>query len=173
MKPGHVVLVGLPGAGKSTAGRRAAAEMALGFLVLDEQIATESGLSIPELIARDGESQFRVRERDTMLRTLGGPPTVIAPGGGWAAQPGNLEAVEGIGIVVYLEVTPAVAARRLGDASGRPLLADGPVLERLTELQGRREKYYRRAAHTIATDDKSAAQVAVAIAALARKHAGL
>lgn len=173
MKPGHIVLVGLPGAGKSTAGRRAAAELGVGFVDLDEHIAAESGLSVTDLIARDGEGQFRERERDAMVRTLSGPPAVIAPGGGWSAQPGNLEGVHGKGVVVYLDAGPAVAARRLGDATGRPLLAGGSLLDKLTELHGRREKYYRRAGHTIATEDQSVEQVAAAIAGLARKHAGL
>lgn len=173
MKPGHIVLVGLPGAGKSTVGRRAAAELGVGFVDLDELVTTEAGLSLPDLIARDGEGQFRERERDAMLRTLAGPPAVIASGGGWGAQPGNLEGVQGKGVVVYLAVGPAAAARRLGDATGRPILAGGPLLERLSELHGRRGKYYRRAEHTIATDDKSVDQVAAAIAGLARKHVGL
>ena len=173
MKPGHVVLVGLPGAGKTTAGRGAAAELGVGFVDLDERIATAAGRSVPDIIAQDGEAAFRERERDAMRETLAGPPTVIAPGSGWAAQPGNLDAVEGKGLVVYLAVTPAIAARRLGDANGRPLLAGAPLLDRLTELQGRREKYFRRAEYTVATDEGTARQVATLIAGLARTHGGL
>lgn len=173
MKPGHVVLVGLPGAGKSTAGRLAASALGVGFVDLDEQIAASTGRAVPEIIAQDGEGQFRERERDAMHRALAGPPAVIASGGGWAAQPGNLEAVGGKGMVVFLAVTPSVAARRLGNGDGRPLLAGGPVLDRLTELHGRREKYYRRAAYSIETDTRTAEAVAASIATLARKHAGL
>lgn len=173
MKPGHIVLVGLPGAGKSSAGRRAASELGVGFVDLDEQVVADAGLPVAELITRDGEGQFRERERDAMHRALAGPPAVIASGGGWAAQPGNLEAVIGKGLVVHLAVTPAVAARRLGNGDGRPLLAGGPILDRLTELHGRREKYYRRANHAIETDAKTVQEVATAVAAVARKHVGL
>jgi len=173
MRPGHIVLVGLPGAGKSTAGRLVAARLGVGFVDLDEQIAAETGRPVADIIAQDGEGLFRERERDTMHRVLAGPPAVIASGGGWAAQPGNLEAVAGRGLVVHLAVTPPVAARRLGNGDGRPLLSGGPVLDRLTELHSRREKYYRRANHAIATDAKTVQEVVTAVATLARKHAGL
>ncbi len=173
MKPGHIVLVGLSGAGKSTVGRRAAAELGVGFVDLDEQIAAETGRVVADIITQDGEAPFRERERDAMLRTLAGPPAVIAPGGGWAAQPGNLAAVRGRGIVVYLKATPAVIARRVGDASGRPILAGGPVIDRLSELLGTREKYYKRADHTVETDNLTMTEVSSTLAALARRFGGL
>ena len=77
--------------------------------------------------------------------------------------------------MVYLEATPEVAARGLGDgaAEDRPILAGGPVLERLKELLARREKYYRRADHTIETDGRTDTQVGSSIAVLARRHGGL
>ena len=173
MKPGHVVLIGLPGAGKSTAGRSAAAQLGVAFVDLDDRIAFEAGKTIPEILAELGESAFRSLERDLMSNALAEPPQVIASGGGWAAQPGNLEAVAGRGIVIYLEATAEAAAKRVGDAADRPILQGGSVLEKLTELLGRREKYYRRADHTIKTDGMTDTLVGSAIAALARRHGGL
>jgi len=169
------VLIGLPGVGKSTAGRSAAAQLGVAFVDLDERIAFEAGKTVPEILEELGESAFRSLERDLMGNALSEPPQVIASGGGWAAQPGNLEAVVGRGIVVYLEATPEAAAKRVGDgaAADRPILAGGPVLERLKELLARREKYYRRADHTIKTDGLTDTQVGSSIAALARRHGGL
>ena len=174
MKPGHVVLIGLPGAGKSTAGRSAAAQLGVAFVDLDDRIAFEAGKTVPEILAELGEGAFRSLERDLMSNALAEPPQVIASGGGWAAQPGNLEAVTGRGIVIYLEATAEAAAKRVGDAADRPILqGGGSVLERVRELLGRREKYYRRAGHTIKTDGMTDTQVGSMIAALARKHGGL
>ena len=173
MKPGHVVLIGLPGAGKSTAGRSAAAQLGVAFVDLDERIAFEAGKTVPEILAELGESAFRSLERDLMLNALAEPPQVIASGGGWAAQPGNLETVNGRGITIYLETTPEAAAHRVGDAADRPILHGGTVLEKMKELLGRREKYYRRADHTIKTEGMTDTLVGSAIAALARKHGGL
>ena len=173
MKPGHIVLIGLPGAGKSSAGRSAAAQLGVAFVDLDDRIASAAGKTVPEILKELGESAFRSLERDQMGKALSEPPQVIASGGGWAAQPGNLETVVGRGIVIYLETTPEAAARRIGDASDRPILQGGPVLEKLIELLGRREKYYRRANHSIKTDGMTDTMVGSAIAALARKHGGL
>ena len=172
MKPGHIVLIGLPGTGKSTAGRSAAAQLGVAFVDLDERIAFEAGRTVPEILEDAGEASFRALERDAMGKALTEPPQVIATGGGWAAQPGNMEAVAGRGIVVYLKVSPAVAARRVGDPTDRPILAGGPIIDRLTELLGRREKYYKRADHTIDTDTLTDTEVGSSIAALARRFGG-
>ncbi|HKP29182.1 MAG TPA: shikimate kinase [Gemmatimonadales bacterium] len=167
------MLIGLPGAGKSSAGRSAAAQLGVAFVDLDERIAFEAGKTVPEILKELGEGAFRSLERDLMLNALAEPPQVIASGGGWAAQPGNLEAVAGRGIVIYLETTPEAAAERVGDAEDRPILHGHSVLEKQRELLGRREKYYRRANHTIKTDGMTDTLVGSAIAALARRHGGL
>jgi shikimate kinase len=173
LKPGHIVLIGLPGVGKSTAGRSAAAQLGVAFVDLDDRIAFEAGKTVPEILQELGESAFRSLERDLMSNALAEPPQVIASGGGWAAQPGNLETVSGRGIVIYLEATPEAAAHRVGDAADRPILHGGTVLEKMQELLGRREKYYRRADHIIKTDGLTDTLVASTIAALAKKHGGL
>jgi len=173
MKPGHIVLIGLPGAGKSDAGRSAAAQLGVAFVDLDERIAFEAGRTVPEILEQRGEGAFRALERDVMARALTEPPQVISTGGGWAAQPGNLEQVAGRGILIYLQVTPVVAADRVGDAADRPILHGGPVDEKLADLLARREKYYLRADHTVKTDGLTMTQVGSSIAALARRFGGL
>jgi shikimate kinase len=169
--PLHMVLVGLPGCGKTVAGGLAASRLGSPFVDLDEMIVREQGQSIDRLFAA-GESVFRGLERDAMQRTLNGPPGVIAPGGGWAAQPGNLEAATGQAVLVYLRVTPGTAAERIGDPCSRPLLAGTDPVRRLTELLEQREASYRRAGHSIDTDGRTPEMVADSVVNLARKHGG-
>jgi shikimate kinase len=167
----HLVLVGLPGAGKSAAGRLAAGLLHTAFTDLDEAIVLETGRSIPELFAARGEAGFRDLERERMGRALAASPHVIAPGGGWAAQPGNLAAAGPGAFVVYLSVSPEVAAARLEEARDRPLLRGDP-LTRLDQLLRERERSYRQAGCEIATDAMTPQRVAEALVVLARQHAG-
>lgn len=95
---------------------------------------------------------------------------VISPGGGWAAEAGNLAAVEGRALTIYLYVSPEVAARRVGAATDRPLLAGDP-LPRLRELLARRAPWYRLAG--IEIDAHPAPQVVAAgVVAAARRYGG-
>ncbi len=169
--PLHLVLIGLPGCGKTTAGRLAASRLGAPFVDLDDLITREQGQNIEQIFAA-GEAVFRRLERDAMQRTLDGPPGIIAPGGGWACQPGNLESATGQAVLVYLRVTPGVAAERLGDSAGRPLLAGADPRKRLSELREAREAFYRRAGHSIDTDGRSPEMVAETVVNLARKHGG-
>ncbi len=174
MGPLHVVLVGLSGAGKTAVGQLVAEQLGVGFTDLDQAVGSAAGGSIADIFARDGEHRFRELERDAMGRTLALPPRVIASGGGWPAQPGNLEATEGCGLVIYLKVSPETAAERLKGVSDRPLLAGAPagVRAKLAELLAVREKHFHRAAHTVATDGMTPRAVADAVVTLARKYGG-
>ncbi len=167
-----MILVGLPGAGKTTAGRLAARALRTAFVDVDAEIERAERASIPELFRTRGEAVFRRLERRAVERVLAGPPCVVAPGGGWAAEPGNLPAVRGRSLVVYLATTPAVAAARLGGGPERPVLAGGAPEDRLRALLARRKPYYREADAEIATDQCSAAQVASQVVLLARSRAG-
>lgn len=173
MAPRPIVLVGLPGAGKSVAGRILSTLFGTAFTDLDEVLVRETGSTIPELFARRGEAAFRLLEREAMARALAAPAHVIAPGGGWAAQPGNLEGVEAgsLPFIVYLSVSPDVAAARLEEARDRPLLKGDPQ-HRLAQLLQARERYYQRAAAEVATDAMTPSRVAEAIAVAARRHGG-
>lgn len=166
------MLIGLPGCGKSAAGRLAARLLGAPFADLDEMISHAAGRPVSRIFAEEGEARFRQLEREAMARALAGPAAVIAPGGGWAAQPGNLELAADAALLIYLRVTPASAADRIGDVSSRPLLAGAAPAVRLTELLEDREPYYRRAGHSIDTDGRPLDHVSHAIVRLARTHAG-
>ena len=144
----HLILVGLSGSGKSTVGRLAAQQLRTSFSDIDELIVTGSGQPVAELFAREGEAQFRRLERAALERVLAAPPHVIAPGAGWIAEPGNLEAA-GDALLIYLEISPAEAAARLAGDAARPLLAGADPVTRLTGMLSARERWYRNAALTI------------------------
>lgn len=165
-----MILVGLPGAGKTTVAREAAELLGAPWVDLDQAIAVTAGSTIPEIFAQRGEPFFRDLEREILADLLAAEPAIIASGGGWAAQPGNLEAVAGAALTLYMCVTPEVAASRLGDAADRPLLS-GAVLPKLRELLAAREKWYRLADLEIEATG-APDLVAAAVATAARQYGG-
>ena len=160
----HLILVGLPGSGKTTVGQRAAALLSTAFSDIDLLVARSAGQSIATIFATEGEPAFRRLERDAVHGALAAPPHVIAPGGGWASQPGNLETAAGA-LLVYLMVSPEVAARRIAAQTGRPLFEGRDVLEAMRELLRQREHHYRRA-QVVLDGDRDPELVARDLAAL-------
>lgn len=168
----HLVLVGLPGSGKSTVGAMVAELLDTHLTDVDRVIERATGLSVAELFLEEGEDAFRARERQAVLDALLLPAHVISPGGGWAAAPGNLASAGDRAFTVYLEVAPEVAAARLGDARNRPLLqTETPLRDRLRDLLVRREKRYQEAAVRIDAALPPAA-VADLVVGAARSGAG-
>lgn len=169
--PRHLVLVGLSGSGKSTVGPLVAASLDTHFTDVDRVIERATGLPVVDLFGEEGEAAFRVRERQAVLDGLLLPPHVIAPGGGWAAQPGALDDTADRVTTVYLRVTPDEAARRLNGAAARPLLGGAPAVDGLRRLLAERESAYRRADVTIDAGGEPGA-VADAVIAAARETGG-
>ena len=139
-----LVLVGLPGSGKTTIGSHAAQRLGTAFTDIDAVVAQAAGKSIADIFAEEGEAAFRRLERAAMAGALAAPPHVIAPGAGWAAQPGNLETAGGA-LIVYLQVAPDVAAGRIRSDASRPLFAGREVGTAMIELLAEREPAYLRA----------------------------
>lgn len=163
----HLVLVGLPGSGKSTVGPLVADLLGRPFVDVDALIERQSGLSISEIFATLGEPTFRALEREAVEALLGGSPAVLSPGAGWAAQPGNLRATAGRAVTVYLEAAPAVVAGRIGSSGNRPLL-DGPNPRQcLEELMRVRESWYRQAEVAVEAGWGGPADVAARVVAAA------
>lgn len=167
----HIILIGLSGTGKSVAGREVAALLGCPFRDLDEDIVASTGLAIADIFRTRGESAFRNLERDAMARALGTAPHVVAAGGGWAAQRGNLERVLDAALIVYLRCAPETAAARLGEARDRPLLVPDPLTALRAQLRAR-EGSYERAHAVVDTDECGPRDVAEAVVALARRSGG-
>jgi shikimate kinase len=163
-----LVLVGLPGSGKSTVGALAAADLGVPFVDLDTEIERESGKTVPRIFAEDGEPAFRALEATLGARYLEGPPCVLAPGGGFVLEAGNRQRLVSA-LVVYLQVSPSEAARRLGPAPDRPLLVGYVPALRLRQLLERRESLYLQLGQPVATDDRTPQAVADQVVKLARE----
>lgn len=165
----HVALVGLPGAGKSTVGALAAAQLGRCFVDLDREIERRAGASVAELFARDGERAFRAYELEVTRVLAAGPPLVLAPGGGWMMVPGARALLGGEGRIIYLRVTPETALRRMGcGVANRPLLAGPHPLAVLRGLLAEREPVYLTADCVLDTEGVGVQQLARAVAELAR-----
>ena len=139
------VLIGLPGSGKSTIGRRLA--KALGVVLLDTDTAIEqtTGRTIADIFAADGEQEFRRIEEEVVREALGSHDGVLSLGGGAITSPGVREALSGH-TVIYLEISASEGVRRTGGNTVRPLLAGGDRAEKFRALMSERVPLYRRTA---------------------------
>lgn len=139
------VLVGLPGSGKSTIGRRLAKALGVGLLDTDVAIEQRTGRSIADIFATDGEQEFRRIEEDVVRAALADHDGVLSLGGGAVTSPGVRAALAGH-TVVYLEISAAEGVRRTGGNTVRPLLAGLDRAEKYRALMAKRAPLYRRVA---------------------------
>ena len=166
--PAHLILIGLPGAGKSTHGRRAAKLLDRPFIDLDRRIVEMAGKSVQEIFSSDGEPAFRALERAATETLRDEPPSIVAPGGGWMMDPANVALVKPASRIIWLLVSPAVAVTRMGRRiESRPLLVTGDPIARLAALLERRRERYGTADEQLDTEAHGWQGVARAIADLA------
>ena len=147
-----VVMVGLPGSGKSVIGKRLAHRHAASFIDLDERIESATGRSIPEIFADEGEPAFRALERSAIadLGPADSEPDirrVIATGGGAVVDPRNRWALYRARLPVWLDGRPEVLAQRLRRSPHvRPLVTGRDPIGSIRNLATRRERFYAAAA---------------------------
>jgi shikimate kinase len=141
----RAVLVGLPGSGKSTIGRRLAKAVGLSLLDTDAAIEETTGRTIADIFATDGEQEFRRIEEEVIRSALETHDGVLSLGGGAVTTPGVREALAGH-TVIYLEISAAEGVRRTGGSTVRPLLAGPDRAEKYKALMDARVPFYRRVA---------------------------
>lgn len=168
----HLVLIGLPGSGKTTVGRIVAEQLHAGFVDVDAILIRKEGKPIAVIFGEKGEAAFREMEHKEMEAALANQPAVIAPGGGWAAQPGALETARANGYVVYLKTRPETAAGRAAPSGTRPLLMGEDPEAQMRALAKEREPFYQQADAKVETDRQTAEQVAAEVVRLAQTSAG-
>ncbi len=126
--PDRLLLVGMMGAGKTTVGERCAARLGWRYLDSDAQVMAETGRTVPEIFAEDGEAAFRAEESRVLAEAVSGPEGVVVSVAGGAVLAGaNRGLLQRSGTVVWLRADPAVLAARVGTGEGRPLLGDDPA----------------------------------------------
>jgi 3-dehydroquinate synthase len=143
MVPRRIFLIGLSGSGKSTTGRLLAERLGWGFIDTDREIEREAGATVAEIFAREGEAAFRQRELRALEAAAAHEPVVVATGGGAPTIPAA-RPILGTGFVVWLAVSPEVAARRIlaaPNGSERPILAGDPRARLEALLQARIDLY--------------------------------
>lgn len=144
--PETIVLVGAPGAGKSTVGAKLARRLGVDFTDVDTLVEQRAGKPISEIFLMDGEAAFRRLERDTTLELVG-RPGVVSLGGGAVMDADIRAALAGVH-VVWLDVSANQASRRVGlHGNGRPLLAGG-VHSTMVRLMNERLPLYQQVATT-------------------------
>jgi len=144
-----VVLVGLPGSGKSTVGRQLARRLNVSFTDSDHVIEQRLGCSIRDFFEREGEDAFRDVEQSVVHDLTQGLAGVLATGGGAVLRRENRERLRDAGHVIYLRSTPEEVFRRVRHDGNRPLLQVPDPLGRLRGLYDERDPLYRETSHFV------------------------
>ena len=149
---GHIWLIGMMGAGKTTVGRDLAGRLGMPFVDLDDEVRSDAGVGIPELWEDEGESGFRRRETAVLHAAASGPAAVIAAGGGAVLDHGNVATMQRSGFVIWLDVAPEILIERIvTGSSGRPLLAGTDPPGRIHAITAERRARYQAAAGLVIT----------------------
>ena len=161
----HILLVGLPGAGKSTVGALLGQKLNRTFLDFDTEIERREGMPIAQIFGERGEAGFRQLERKLTeeLKEFGN--MVLAPGGGWVSDQEAVSLLRPPAVMIYLRVRPEAALKRLGaTGGGRPLLNRPDPLAELNKLFEARRLLYQAADHEFGTELYNPQQVTDQIA---------
>jgi len=149
--PFLIFLIGARASGKSSLGSLLAEKLELAFVDTDRQIRIACGLSVDELVARDGWPAFRARE-SAVLRESAVARTIVATGGGMVLDPRNCAFMRAAGTVIFLDVPARILSSRLMEnplADQRPSLTGLPPAEEIALVLAEREPLYHGAAHHI------------------------
>ena len=145
-EPGHLVLVGMMGSGKTSVGRRLAARLGRPFLDSDDEVEARTGRTVREIFEAEGEAAFRAQESRALADALDRrEPVVVAAAGGVVLDRANRERLRGAGTVIWLDARPEHLAPRAARGHHRPLLGDDP-LAALRRLDAERRPLYAEVA---------------------------
>lgn len=155
------VLIGPPGAGKSTVGELLARRLGTTLVDTDARVEEQAGRAISDIFVQDGEDTFRELEREAVLSALAEEGAVLSLGGGAVMQDAVAQALRSSGRpVVFLDVTIADASARVGFDTSRPLLLVNPRAAWTRLMNARRPTYESLATLVVATGGKEPQQVA-------------
>lgn len=160
MKKEIIFLIGFMTAGKSTIGKILANTIGWNFIDLDQEIELSEKKSVIKIFKENGEAYFRHLESKALNKFINERNLVISLGGGTIENPENLELILNNGIVIYLEISPQEAFRRLKFKRNRPVLyndsdeevSDEELIERINNIFQRRVHIYNKAHIKLNTD---------------------
>ncbi|MCP5535796.1 MAG: shikimate kinase [Akkermansiaceae bacterium] len=145
----NIVLVGFMGSGKSTIGRELNKNLGYDLIDTDHVIERQTGKSIPEIFAEQGEDAFRSLETSLLEHLIIQETNhhIISTGGGMVCRPGNLPLLRRLGFVVWLSCSPEDIFERTSRHSNRPLLQCDDPMQAIVDLLEQRSPCYAQASH--------------------------
>ena len=158
-KPKLVFLVGMMGTGKSTIGKELAKQRKVKFRDSDSEIEKDTGASVSQIFAKEGEVYFRDLERAFISSLIVNELAVVACGGGLCIPEGMMELLKSKGLVFCLMASANTLLNRTKTDQSRPLLQVAHPLLVLEKLIQEREPRYLEADHVIHTDDQAATEI--------------
>jgi shikimate kinase len=147
-----IVLIGFMCSGKSVVGRLLAHQLGWPHFDTDEMISKQTGMSIADLIRKQGEPAFREVERKAVQLVVLSDPSVISTGGGVPLNVDNMNDLKKNSRVVWLKVSPEKVLSRAGNFKSRPLINPNDPLGSIREKMAVRENAYAQAHETVDTD---------------------
>jgi shikimate kinase len=170
---GNVFLIGPMGSGKTAVGRHLARMLRFNFYDSDADVEARTGVDIAFIFEKEGESGFRVREKESIERLTRMEAIVLATGGGAVIEADNRRALAERGVVVYLATSIDQQLERTRHGRHRPLLNDTDPEQKLQELMLRRALLYAEIADfTVSTDGRRVQLVAEEIHQQVRRAQG-
>jgi shikimate kinase len=154
----NVYLVGMMGAGKTTAGRIIARRLKRPFYDSDHEIERRCGVRVPLIFEIEGETGFRAREAAVIAELTALENVVLATGGGAVLAQASRRNLSGRGTVIYLHAQASALYERVRQDRNRPLLATADPLARLQELYAERDPLYREIADLVVDTGRQSVQ---------------
>lgn len=166
--PPRVVLMGPPGAGKSSVGEALSLLWDMAYRDTDADVEARAGKPVADIFVELGEPHFRELEHEAVMTALAGHDGVLSLGGGAPLHPATRAALEayrdGGGAVVFLDVSLSAVVPRVGLNTTRPLLLGNPRQQWVALMNARRPVYESLATVTVVTDERSPKDIARHIA---------
>ena len=152
----NIFLIGFMGCGKSTIAANLQRRYGMQLIEMDQMIAEEQNMSIPEMFEKYGESYFRDLEYALLRDIQYGKNQVVSCGGGAVLRTENVIAMKKSGIIVLLKANPATILKRVQGNDDRPILKGKKTIADIAALmEARREKYEAAADIVVVTDNNN------------------